>query len=366
MHTVFFAFRDAPERRAALGTPQALDRYRLFGLDEIRSRGVLVRHNLEGPGPPPAWARVLAACVNRLLRVAGGYGGDFASVLATLRAANEADVVFATADTVGIPLLLVKRAGLLRPPLVYGAIGLPERLAQLRGRPARRLYASALRRGRTIVAYSEAEAAAIRAWVGATRVEVVFVPFGVDVTAFRADGRAAEDDVVSVGADPRRDFELLVGIAARHPELKFRIVAAGERARTLGPLPENVVVESDLSLEQVRDRLAAARLVALPVRPNSYSGATTVLLQAMALAKPVVVSRTDAIAAGYGLSDGTNCRLVEPGDADEFERVLVATLADPGSLGDRARDTVEQGFTWERYTGALWDILSRAWEPDRS
>jgi glycosyltransferase involved in cell wall biosynthesis len=364
--TVFFAFRDAPERRAALATPSALDRYRLFGLDEICARGAEVRHNLEGPGRPPAWARTLGNAVNRLLRLAGGYGGDFASALALLGTANRTDVVFATADTVGIPLLLLKRARLLRPPLVYAAIGLPERLAQLRGERARRLYAGALRSTNALVTYSEAEANWLREWIGRDPPAIGFLPFGVDVDAFRAGEPESEVDVVSVGADPRRDFELLVGIARRHPELTFRIVASAEQARVLGTPPANVSLESGLSLEQVRDRLSAARVVALPVRPNSYSGATTVLLQAMALAKPVVVSRTDAIATGYGLADRTNCRLVKPGDPDDFERALLETLANPGSLGARARETVARHFTWERYTSDLWIILSGAWVRDPS
>ena len=78
----------------------------------------------------------------------------------------------------------------------------------------------------------------------------------------------------------------------------------------------------------MRERLERARVVALPVRENTYSGATTVLLQAMALEKPVVVSRTSAIATGYGLVDGENCRLVEPGDASSFAEVLRGILGD--------------------------------------
>jgi glycosyltransferase involved in cell wall biosynthesis len=100
--------------------------------------------------------------------------------------------------------------------------------------------------------------------------------------------------------------------------------------------------------------------VALPVRENSYSGATTVLLQAMALGKPVVVSRTAAIATGYELEDGVNCRLVEPGDVAAFERAILQTLtgADAAvALGTRARQTVERSFSWERYTEALWQVL---------
>jgi glycosyltransferase involved in cell wall biosynthesis len=81
----------------------------------------------------------------------------------------------------------------------------------------------------------------------------------------------------------------------------------------------------------------------------------------MAMAKPVVVSRTDAIAAGYGLEDGVNCRLVPPGDADALERRLLELLAGADAataLGTRARETVERSLSWERYTNALWELVS--------
>ena len=366
MRTVFFAFRDAPERRAVLAAPAALDRYRLFGLDEIESHGAHVRHNLER-AQVPWWARVASRTLNGVVHLAGGYGGDFASVLASLRVANRSDIVLATADTVGIPLVLLKRTGLLRPPLVYVSIGLPERLLRVHGRLVRRLYAQAFRRVAAIVAYSEGEAEWLRRRLGEGAPPVRFVPFGVDVASFSPEVAAGEDvDVVSVGADPHRDFTLLCAVAARRPELRFHVVAGSENARALGTVPTNVSVETDLPLERVRERLAEARVVVLPVRRNSYSGATTVLLQAMALGKPVVVSETDAIARGYELEDGVNCRLVPPGDGEALERALLETLADSRSLGSRARQTVERHFTWGRYTDALWEILSGAWAHEPS
>ena len=138
-------------------------------------------------------------------------------------------------------------------------------------------------------------------------------------------------------------------------------MASADGARALGARPANVALEIDIPLERVRDRFAAARVVALPVRDNSYSGATTTLLQAMAMAKPVVVSRTDAIAEGYGLEDGVNCRLVEPGDPEALERSVLELLAGADAataLGIRARETVERSLSWERYTNALWELLS--------
>jgi glycosyltransferase involved in cell wall biosynthesis len=354
--TVFFAFRDAPERRAALRKPGSLDRYRLFGLDEIAARGARVRHNLERCGSP-VWARL----AGRIANAGVALGGDFAAVLPSLRRMSAADVLFSTVDTVGIPLLLLRRARLLRVPLVYASIGLPERLDRLGND---RSFRRALQGAHTLVTYSTIEAERLRGWIGSDSPRVVFVPFGVDVDAFRpSSGEERLVDVLAVGADPQRDFELLIALAARQPQLTFHLVATPERVGMLGDLPSNVAVETNVPLETVRKRLAQARVVALPVRANSYSGATTTLLQGMAMAKPVVVSRTAAIAEGYELEDGVNCRFAEPGNPESFERALLETLtgADAGvSLGIRARETVERSFSWKRYTDALWELLASA------
>jgi glycosyltransferase involved in cell wall biosynthesis len=364
--SVFFALRDSPERRDALrGDPSDPERYRLFGLDQI-ARKTHVRHNLE-TDRPRRWSRATSLALNRLVYGVGGYGGDFASLLPSLNVINASGVVFSTVDTVGLPLVLLARGGIVRAPLVYTAIGLPERLVQLRGDRARRVYRDALRRTRAVISYAQSEVEWLRAWLGAGEADVRFIPFGVDTQAFLPQPGVQHDvDVVSVGADPRRDFGLLAKIAGRHPDLTFTIVASSEHARVLSHPPPNVKLEVDIPLEAVRNRFARARVVALPVRGNSYSGATTTLLQAMAMAKPVVVSRTAAIAQGYQLEDGVNCRLVEPGDVDEFERTIVetATGADAArSLGTHARQTVERSFSWERYTTTLWEILRAATSP---
>jgi glycosyltransferase involved in cell wall biosynthesis len=365
--TVFFAYRDSPQRRAALAAPRgAPERYLLFGLDQLGERGWGTSHNLDEAGPPPSWARAGGAALKAVLERAGGYGGDFGTVLASLRRANRADVILSTVDTVGIPLMLLARAGLLRSPFVYVAVGLPERLARLRSERMHRLYARALGSASAIVTYSEFEARELERWLASngSGASVEFVPFGVDEVAFAPSDEDATSDVVSVGADPHRDVELLVAIAPELSEFSIDVITTADRARTLElSLPPNVRVETDVAFESMRQRLAQARAVALPVRDNSYSGATTVLLQAMALAKPVVVSRTRAIATGYGLVDGENCRLVEPGDAAGFRAALRRALEDEehaSALGAQARRTVVSGLTWGRYAARIDAALRRA------
>jgi glycosyltransferase involved in cell wall biosynthesis len=363
--SVFYLFRDAPQRRAALELePGSAARYALFGMDQLGARGLDVRHNLERPGLS-TWARATGAGLKRGLEGAGGYGGDFATVLSSLRQLNRADVVLSTVDTVGIPLMLLARGHVVRRPFVYTAIGLPERLVQLRSRRMELLYAQALGTAAAILTYSEHEADVLARWTAERGVDarVEFVPFGVDVEAFRPTGVPADIDVVSVGADPHRDFELLLAVAEAQPETSFLVVTTGDRIRALERRPANLTVESDLPFDEMRRRLERARVVALPVLENSYSGATTVLLQAMALAKPVVVTRTAAIASGYGLEDGHNVRLVAPGDAAGFERVLADVLGDDAggaALGEQARATVASGLTWAGFVGRIEELLDAA------
>jgi glycosyltransferase involved in cell wall biosynthesis len=365
MRSVFYAFRDSPQRRRALRAfPEAPERYLLFGLDQLRERGYDVRHNLERSAPP-WWARMLGHSVKRAVERAGGYGGDFATVLASVGAANRADVVFSTVDTVGLPLVLAGRAGLVRPPLVYAAIGLPERLAQLSSERVRASYAEALGRCSAILAYSEREVADLAAWLRerGSSTEVSFVPFGVDTAALRPSDAPMTRDVVSVGSDPHRDHELLLEVARALPSVSFTLVAGGDGARALRDVPANVEVDVDIPFDAMRQRLEEARVVALPVRENTYSGATTVLLQAMALAKPVVVSRTSAIASGYRLVDGENCRFVEPGDVAAFVKSVGDVLGDDlhaRALGASARLTVERDLTWERYASRIEEHLAAA------
>jgi glycosyltransferase involved in cell wall biosynthesis len=360
----FVLYRDSALRREALRAPVGdASRYSLYGLDDLAAAGFHLRHSLESAFAPQRKERAAAAVLDRAVRATGGYSGDFASVLASLDELNRGAVAFSTVDTVGIPLALLGRFGRVKPPVVYAAIGLPERLDRLRGPAARRLFRDAFRRLHTVVAYGWGEAEELRRWLGRDGPRVEFVPFGVDERYFRPQGDvAAVVDVVSIGADPQRDFDLLLDLARRLPDRTFRIVASTQNAPR-EPVPANVHIDRDVPFGAIRDALVHASVVVLPVRENSYSGATTTLLQAMASGKATVLTRTAAIADGYHLVDGANCRLVPPGDLAALEAAVVATLEDPvraTSLGRRARDTVERNLTWSRYAAAIRDLLEAA------
>jgi len=306
----------------------------------------------------------LATEVNKLWTRLGGYGGDFATVWVFRTQANAADLIFSTVDTVGIPLVLLRYFGFIHRPIVYVSIGLPERIKRLRNSLMRTLYRRAFSRVEAIVAYGFGEAEELRQWLRPLNADsiVKFIPFGVDVTYFRPFPCGSPDvDILSIGADPHRDFSLLIELARRHSEISVRIVTSAEHARKLGALSDNVQLLTDVPFASIRDHIAAARIVTLPLKENSYSGATTTLLQAMAMAKPVVISAVGAIKQGYHLEDGVNCKLITPGNGHDLEEAISALLADPKwaqAMGTAARQTVVEHHSWEQYVKALVRVFT--------
>ena len=116
--------------------------------------------------------------------------------------------------------------------------------------------------------------------------------------AAAAPGLAASDagPVLSIGRT-LRDIDTLLRAAAAF-ERPLELVV-GKRDRLPAQLPARTTVFRDISLDEVRDRLRGAAVVAIPLLPAERSTGQVVMFEAMALGKPVVATR----------AAGTNVRL---------------------------------------------------------
>ena len=289
------------------------------------------------------------------------------TVLAHRKRANTTDVVIATVDNVGIPIVFLKTIGLIRPPVIYVSIGLPEKIKYERNRFWAFLCKVALKRMACVVAYGFEEASWLKKWLNENglTVPVSFIPFGVDTEYFRPslENISYQVDVFSMGGDVQRDYSLLLSYAQTHSNTQVMVVTSKETARTLEQVPGNVTVICDVPFSDIRDLFARARVVALPVKENTYSGATTTLLQAMAMAKPVVISQVGAIRDGYGLKDGENCLFVRPGDIASFGKAIDRLLSDgflADKLGKNARTQVVSSLSWNNYVNGMMGIIEKA------
>ncbi|MEG3177582.1 TIGR03087 family PEP-CTERM/XrtA system glycosyltransferase [Sphingomonas sp. RB3P16] len=210
---------------------------------------------------------------------------------------------------------------------------------------------------------SEAEAQLFRAATGAARVYAV--ENGIDTETFdpAADYErieATEALIVFTGQmDYRPNIEavtwfvetILPRIQVRYPHARFAIVGrAPTEAVTALARHSGVVVTAEVA--DVRGWIAAASVVVAPLR--LARGIQNKVLEAMAMARPVVASR----AAAEGIDHAGTIRV---GESDgEMAEAVLALLDDPAAaaqIGRDARAQVQQRYSWDARLAPLDAIL---------
>jgi glycosyltransferase involved in cell wall biosynthesis len=325
-----------------------------YGLIPLRSR---YRVGFVEGSSRPAFTRpwyLVERLIARRLQI--GFALDVA--VRHLRTLNRARVVIATVDTCGLPLGLLKRAGLLRSRLVYVSQGLSDRIAAY---GASRRLARAMRKcvlaADAHATLSAGAATGLAAWLGISPARVSVLPFGTDHEFWHDTRPRVPDGVVSVGSDAGRDYRTLLAAAGALP---LHIVT---RQSLEVPPGANVRVTSSHTPAELRDIYSGARLVAIPLHDRDQPSGQSAALQAMACARAVVLTRTRGWWGEDLLRDGDNCVLVAPGDVDAMRRILHELSVAPERcqrLGERARETVVRWFGEQRFADALAALISPA------
>ena len=113
-------------------------------------------------------------------------------------------------------------------------------------------------------------------------------------------GDETASDVLSAGRDAGRDYATLLAAVANGGEgPRLRLVCSPRNLAGLA-LPAGVSVRYDISADALRDEYGAARTVAIPTQgDHSTAGSdcsgTLVLLDALAMGRPAVITQRDSV-----------------------------------------------------------------------
>ena len=134
-----------------------------------------------------------------------------------------------------------------------------------------------------------------------------------------------------------RDYATLLQAA---PSIPAPIVILCGRDDLVGvALPANVTVIRDAPRAEYLDRLERCSIVVIPLLPAERATGQVVLLEAMALGKPVVA--THAPGMEDHIRSGNNGVLVEPLNPEHLSNAIVKLLQDPGRQDAFARRALE-------------------------
>lgn len=197
--------------------------------------------------------------------------------------------------------------------------------------------------------------------------KLVYIPWGVDPERFRPlplpSGPMTVGFLSLLDEHHRyKGLEVLLEALAELPEVRLRVGGSGkeqgwyrERARALGDRVEFLGFVEDLNAFY-----ASCHVFALPSTDGRREGFGLVLLEAMACGRPVITTPIVGVAGdveprGVGV-------LVPPDDPAALAAALRG-MRDLPAMGRRARQLVEERYTWDRVTDSyeqLFESLVRA------
>jgi len=276
--------------------------HRLFGAAEFSALGYAVRTCRWGPVPSYLRHRQFWKLWQALW-------------VATIQSSTEC--IVSTTDAPSLPILALRWLGLLRRPVIVLGVSIlsPKYLTGIGGFLRRHL----LCRADAIVVFASEQVPLVHKWLGVPVGRAQYIPLGIDMAFFTPVDRPARWDVLAVGTNECKDFPTM--LRAMRPGTHCLIVTDAHNAMQVQATPTSadVVLEQDMPITQLREEYAAARRIVIPLQDGPVSSGQTVLLEALAMGRPVVTSDVTAV-RDYVVDEAV--ALVPPHDSSAMARAL--------------------------------------------
>lgn len=329
-----------------------------YGLHHLADHGFDVEFSTAATHPPRFRSRVGVKVTDTIHHRTDGL--EFVPIGTHRRRlrTGAADAVFCYDERTGIPAAL--QPGADRAPVVSGIAWL-----------ARRTETSTLHRWAAQRALPRTDALFTQCapmvdvlaheWQ-VPRARLHFVPLGIDTDFFSTQpfpDPAAPAVISSAGEDRFRDHAQLIDAvrairSRRHPSTRLELATG---------LPVDLPAEwgtlyTERMNGRMRDVYGRSTVVAVALKPTDTGSGLTVVLEAMASGRPVVVTGNPGV-SDY-VAHGETGLLVPPNDPDAFAGALEALLDDPDrarEMGSRAAQVVRREFSSKQMSGHIAHIL---------
>jgi glycosyltransferase involved in cell wall biosynthesis len=181
-----------------------------------------------------------------------------------------------------------------------------------------------------------------------------FVPWSVDTDFWRSfpsdDDGSSSPRILSVGFNDR-DYGTFLSSASG---LDAEIQIASSRLQVSSRIR---ITLHEFTPTELRKSYRRASIVVVPLKENVTASGITTLLEAMAMAKAVVATRTAA--TEFYTDNGRHAILVRPNDPTMMRSAIDSLLSDEKlarMLGERARDHVRSRFSTEQQASQLAEL----------
>ncbi len=281
------------------------------------------------------------------------------AIASLVHAETKPDFVVLTTEVEVIVFGLVRLLTRLKPLIVFETFIFTKRENSLKGRLHLHYMKIALQFADIALSHSRHEAREYAAIFASTKCRFFFVPYGTSVDkraefiAFAASQPSPPLPVIVSAGRSSRDYRTLLQAVAGLP-CKLRIIAYNFDDPIDPRQREQVEILQGYFGEDYLRELAKGDIVAIPLSRDAVSAGQMVLLQASALRKPIIITRTTTT-EDY-VTDGETALTVPLKDVSSLQTAIVRLLNNPGlrdRLAANAAERFEKEFCTEAYVRAM-------------
>ena len=187
--------------------------------------------------------------------------------------------------------------------------------------------------------------------------KIIFVPCGIADDDYAEKASKVNSRYFFSGGTSNRDYKTLIN-AFREKSEKLKIACNPKDVDGIS-IPANVEILCDMHGNTFLEYMRNAYAVIIPINDHRISSGQLVLLQAMSLCKPIIVTKS----AGVTDYVNENCAIfVEPHSINEISEAvtyLVKNVKILDKISKNANKLYKDNFTIEHYGKKVADIINK-------
>jgi glycosyltransferase involved in cell wall biosynthesis len=193
-----------------------------------------------------------------------------------------------------------------------------------------------------------------------------FFPFSIDTEFWSEEKIKLEknNQIVFVGNDGNRDYELLSNIAKKLKDFDFVFISKNENLQNINSENIHTINGSWGSLEITDEHLKKiylnSRLCILPLKNSTQPSGQSVALQCMSLGLPVLISRTDGFWDPKNLNDKKEIFFIENTIESWVDKIndLYYDLDSLEKVSSKAKKVVKENYNLNLFNNRLKKYLN--------
>ena len=297
---------------------------------EMMGCSVKHSHDLVESAPRKLWRLAV--------RVIAGF--DLVHAWRNFDGIRNADVVWTHTESQFLSILFLFRflpAG-ARPRMISQSVWLFDRWPRFSGL-RRWLFSKLLCQADVLTVHSPDNLAVARRLFPSVRSELLLFGIAADEKVAPAPRpRGQSLNIISLGNDEHRDWDLLISAVAARPNWSLKIASQKVRASAVSNVG-NIQIVSASTNEELLALYRSADLLVLAIKPNLHASGVSVLQEAALFGIPVICSDTGGVNAYFNASQ---VRFVPPGDVDAIRAAIDELANNPEAALELARNAQQQ------------------------